>query len=144
MLSSETISAHSATHSLQIATSGVGPATRDATWLRGLPQNAHRIASTDGLGPGGSSVMARDRASLRSASVGCGAAGPVCEAGMPSGAVPRPPFRLASMPGGLIATPDRTGPHGPKDAERSEAHHRPTHRVSAPGTVIRYIVHAPT
>ena len=124
MLSSETISAHSATHSLQIATSGVGPATRDATWLRGLPQNAHRIAWTDGLGPGGSSVMARDRASLRSASVG--------------------PFRLASMPGGLIATPDRTGPHGPKDAERSEAHHRPTHRVSAPGAVIRYIFHAPT
>ena len=124
MLSSETISAHSATHSLQIATSGVGPATRDATWLRGLPQNAHRIASTDGLGPGGSSVMARDRASLRSASVG--------------------PFRRAWTPGGLVATPDRTGPHGPKDAERSEAHHRPTHRVSAPGTVIRYIFHAPT
>jgi hypothetical protein len=51
------IAAHRATHSLQIATSGVGPATIDSTWLRGLPQNEQRIESDDRLGPDGSSFM---------------------------------------------------------------------------------------
>jgi hypothetical protein len=78
------ISAHRATHSLQIATSGVGPAMIEATWLRGLPQNEHRMASTDGLGPDGSSVMARERAALRAASLG--PRGPVL-----SGIAARPP-----------------------------------------------------
>ena len=50
------ISAHMPTHSLQIAIAGVGPATIDATWLRGFPQNEHRIESDDRLGPAGSSV----------------------------------------------------------------------------------------
>jgi len=40
---------------LQIATSGVGPATIEATALRGFPQNEQRIGSTDRLGPVGSS-----------------------------------------------------------------------------------------
>jgi hypothetical protein len=48
------ISAHISTHSLQIATAGVGPATIDATALRGFPQNEQRIESTDRLGPAGS------------------------------------------------------------------------------------------
>ena len=53
------ISPHSATHSLQIAIAGVGPATIDATSLRGFPQNEHRIESADRLGPNGSSCIAR-------------------------------------------------------------------------------------
>ena len=56
------ISAHSATHSLQIATAGVGPATIDSTSARGLPQNEQRIESADRLGPGASSGMGRPRA----------------------------------------------------------------------------------
>ena len=56
--SSAIISAHSATHSLQIATAGVGPATIDSTSLRGLPQNEQRIDSADRLGPWTSSLMA--------------------------------------------------------------------------------------
>lgn len=55
---SATISAHSPTHSLQIAIAGVGPATIDATSLRALPQNEQRIESADRLGPCGSSLMA--------------------------------------------------------------------------------------
>jgi hypothetical protein len=43
------------THSLQIATSGVGPATIEATALRGFPQNEQRTESADRLGPVGSS-----------------------------------------------------------------------------------------
>ena len=52
------ISAHCATHSLQIATAGVGPATIDSTSARGFPQNEQRIDSADRLGPWGSSLMA--------------------------------------------------------------------------------------
>ena len=40
---------------MQIATAGVGPASIDATALRGFPQNEQRIESTDRLGPVGSS-----------------------------------------------------------------------------------------
>jgi hypothetical protein len=52
-------SAHISTHSLQIATAGVGPATIDATAARGFPQNEQRIESADRLGPAGSSVTVR-------------------------------------------------------------------------------------
>jgi len=51
------ISAHRWTHSLQIAIDGVGPATIDATSLRGFPQNEQRIDSVDRLGPWSSSPV---------------------------------------------------------------------------------------
>jgi hypothetical protein len=49
------ISEQRSTHSLQIATAGVGPAMIDSTALRGFPQNEQRIDSTDRFGPAGSS-----------------------------------------------------------------------------------------
>jgi hypothetical protein len=49
------ISAHTATHSEQIATAGVGPATIFWTSVPRLPQNEQRIDSSDIRGPGGTS-----------------------------------------------------------------------------------------